>query len=80
MNTDDIEKDLNNFEADPNKVLALVLKTVVNNQALLETILDIQVGLISVASKTEIAIVKKDVRAMFETYLAKAQADISSQF
>lgn len=47
MDIDNIEQSLNNFETEPNKVLATLLKQAVINEALLQTMLDLQISSIA---------------------------------
>lgn len=80
MNIDDIESRLNNYEANTERVIAIILNTVAKNQAILESLLSNQLNLMhEVAPDIEINDLSKKLLEKIQINLARIQAEMSSQ-
>lgn len=80
MDINDIENNLNNYEADPKRVLNIILNTVVFNQAILQTVVNNQLIIMKLIDKNiDIDPMAKRMSDITSHYLAQIQADISSE-
>ena len=80
MNIEDLENSLNDYETNPERTLAVVLNTVVKNQAMLEVVLDSYLNIMSII-KPEINPndLSKEIASRTESNLYRIQAEISSK-
>lgn len=80
MNIDEIENNLNNYQTNPDRAIALILQNVAKNQALLQTIVGLQINLIAILSSTDRKTVSKDVQQILNDHLLTIQAEIAKHF
>jgi hypothetical protein len=81
MNIDEIEDNLNNHEPSLGKAIDAILNTVAKNQAILETLLELQMNEMTKNLPSEaFDEINQVINERIDVRLAEIQAEISSKF
>ena len=80
MNIDEIEQKLNNLDAEPQQVIAEILKMTINNQATLAVLLDLQLTILNqINPKVDQTLVAETILQQIQVKQATIQAEVTAR-